>query len=480
MKRIVNASILFVLALILCVFVACASFETPNNGDSGSDGVVYQLSENGSHAIVVGYVGTATDVVIANSFENMLVKEIAKFAFYENNYITSVTIPSSVTTIGCGSFSNCKALTKVIMGENVSLIDIGAFSGCSALTSINIPDSVKSIADAAFSSCNSMIKVSMGENVTRIGQNVFYNCNALTVYYGGANLEEKGWAKNWNSSCCPVVLNCKYNEVATDGYIYTVLGGVRYALQDGRAKVVRQPLNIKTANIPDAVTYKDIVYNVTKIEECAFEDCEMLVSVIISSNVVTIESFAFNDCELLTIYCEATSKPNGWYTSWNSSHSPVVWNCNENDIADDGYIYTIVDEIRYALRDEKAKVILQSQNVVTANIPSTIKHKDIDYAISAIEDKAFYDSISLASVTIGEEVETIGKQAFWNCNSLINIDIPKNVTVIGDGAFYSCDLLKNLNFNGTITEWNLIKKGEAWNHNVSASLVKCSDGNVKF
>jgi len=41
--------------------------------------------------------------------------------------------------------------------------------------------------------------------------------------------------------------------------------------------------------------------------------------------VTSIGSYAFFGCSSLTIYCEATSKPSGWYSDWNYSNRPVVW-----------------------------------------------------------------------------------------------------------------------------------------------------------
>ena len=64
---------------------------------------------------------------------------------------------------------------------------------------------------------------------------------------------------------------------------------------------------------------------VTKIGDGAFEYCFELVSIVIPSSVTTIGQSAFNLCWELTIYCEATSKPSGWDTNWNSYNCSVYW-----------------------------------------------------------------------------------------------------------------------------------------------------------
>lgn len=74
--------------------------------------------------------------------------------------------------------------------------------------------------------------------------------------------------------------------------------------------------NLTSITIPNSVT---------SIESYAFAYCYNLTSITIPNSVISIESYAFADCKRLTIYCEVTSKPSGWSSSWNESNRPVVW-----------------------------------------------------------------------------------------------------------------------------------------------------------
>jgi len=47
--------------------------------------------------------------------------------------------------------------------------------------------------------------------------------------------------------------------------------------------------------------------------------------VVIPNSVTSIGGYAFYNCSNLTIYCEATSQPWGWESSWNISNRPVYW-----------------------------------------------------------------------------------------------------------------------------------------------------------
>lgn len=69
------------------------------------------------------------------------VKTIEKYAFYSTD-ITSVTIPSNVTTVKGWAFSRCSSLSKVVLENGVQSIYDSAFLGCGALKEIHLPKSI--------------------------------------------------------------------------------------------------------------------------------------------------------------------------------------------------------------------------------------------------------------------------------------------------------------------------------------------------
>lgn len=81
-----------------------------------------------------------------------------KNLYINNEFVTSIIIPDSVTRISDSAFYNCN-LTSVIINDNVTRIESAAFKGCS-LTSVTI-----------------------GNGVTRIGYEAFRDCNNLTSVY---------------------------------------------------------------------------------------------------------------------------------------------------------------------------------------------------------------------------------------------------------------------------------------------------------
>ena len=60
------------------------------------------------------------------------------------------------------------------------------FSGCSGLTSITIPSSVTSLDYSCFSNCSRLTSITIPSSVTSLGENCFYGCSGLeTVYFKG-------------------------------------------------------------------------------------------------------------------------------------------------------------------------------------------------------------------------------------------------------------------------------------------------------
>ncbi len=103
-----------------------------------------------------------------------------KEAFKKCSFLTSVTIPNSVTTIGRSAFECCSGLTSVIIPNSVTSIGDYAFDYCSGLTSVTIPNSVTAIGGFAFRSCSGLTSVTIPNSVTSIGPSAFSGCSGLT------------------------------------------------------------------------------------------------------------------------------------------------------------------------------------------------------------------------------------------------------------------------------------------------------------
>ncbi len=86
------------------------------------------------------------------------VESIEYNAFFGNENLTSVTLPSSVTIIDSYAFAKCTNLQSVTLSENLLFIWENAFEG-TAIEQITIPASAKNIGANAFKDCASLRSV---------------------------------------------------------------------------------------------------------------------------------------------------------------------------------------------------------------------------------------------------------------------------------------------------------------------------------
>ncbi len=446
-----------------------------------------------------------TELVIPNT-----VTSIPSYAFYGTN-ITSVTIPDSVTSIGSYAFDGCNSLANInylgtiddwckikglyylmynntinktlvidgkeITGElvipnTITAISSGAFYGTNII-SVTIPDSVTSIGDSAFRLCSSLTSVTIPDSVTSIGDEAFYRCNSL------ANINYLGTIDDW----------CKIDELNHLMYYST---SNKTLVIDGKEITGELVIPNTITAIPSSAFYNTNITSVTfeensqctSIGDFAFHDCNNLTSITIPDSVTLIGSYVFSDCssltsvtipdsvtsisicvflncEALTIYCEATCNASGWTEDWNKLNNiidntiyiPVVWDCKNNKIATDGYMYAVIYGIRYSLKDNVATVVKQPVNITIAIIPDSVTYEGTNYSVTSIGEHAFRGCSELTSVTIPDSVTSIGSSAFDGCSSLTSVTIPSGVTSIGSDAFNYCINLANINYLGTIADW---------------------------
>ena len=91
-----------------------------------------------------------------------------------------VSIPSGVKSIGSFAFACCAGLTSVTIPSGVTSIGARAFILCEGLTSMTIPSGVTRIENSTFSSCSKLKSVTIPFGVTSIGDGAFSNCSGLT------------------------------------------------------------------------------------------------------------------------------------------------------------------------------------------------------------------------------------------------------------------------------------------------------------
>ena len=190
---------------------------------------------------------------VYSSIDGVLYNKDVTNLLYCPRHKTSVTIPTSVTSIGNYAFYKCSSLTSVSIPNSVTSIGNYAFYKCSSLTSVSIPNSVTSIGDKAFYECSSLTSVTIPNSVTSIGDDIFYNCSSLT-------------------------------SVTIPDSVTSIGRSAFYGCR-----------SLTSVTIPNSVTSIGIF---------AFDGCSSLTSVTIPNSVTSIGDAAFQNCNLKTIYVQ--------------------------------------------------------------------------------------------------------------------------------------------------------------------------------
>ena len=105
--------------------------------------------------------------------------------------LTYVKWTAGVPAIPAGCFTECNALKKVEIPEGVTKIESNgqysaAFFKCSNLDTITLPSTLETIGDWTFSGCTGLTNLLLKSNVSEIGENTFSGCEnlKLSVYPG--------------------------------------------------------------------------------------------------------------------------------------------------------------------------------------------------------------------------------------------------------------------------------------------------------
>ena len=103
-----------VFAVLLALFMAAGVAEEERTDDGGQ--WKYVLEEFG--AVITGYVEEPSDdLAIPEELDGHPVTGIGDNAFYENERIMSVIIPTSMKRIGEAAFYDCRSLEMVILSD---------------------------------------------------------------------------------------------------------------------------------------------------------------------------------------------------------------------------------------------------------------------------------------------------------------------------------------------------------------------------
>jgi len=178
-------------SLILSALILASAFQTALGEQKVLGDFVYEVVTLGgggsasgeSYVRIIKFQGSEISVAFPSEIEGLPVKILGRgntAIFLYQNPTTSISIPTSVTTIESRAFVGCSLLTSISIPESVTQIGSEAFAYCSSLQNINLPTGLTSIENSAFSFCSSLTSLTIPNSVTSIGEGAFYSCTGLT------------------------------------------------------------------------------------------------------------------------------------------------------------------------------------------------------------------------------------------------------------------------------------------------------------
>ena len=428
-----------------------------------------------------------------------------KRLYLNDELVTDLVIPDSVTSIGVKAFYKCSGLTSVTIGNGVTSIGVEAFRGCSGLTSITIPDNVTSIGEYAFCGCSGLISVTIGNGVTSIGVEAFRGCSGLTSITIGNGVASIG---SWAFSNCSRLTEIHITDLAAWCNINGLCELMEY--ESNNKKLYLGEKLVTDLVIPDSVTSignyafrgcsglisvtigngvtsigveafsgcsgltsVTIGNGVTSIGSCAFSGCNGLTSVTIPNNVASIDVCAFSGCtELTNVIWNAENCTKAGYNRvyiklYDRYEDYTVFkDCSKLTNVTIGYNVKRIPSYAFYLCKRLTNIYITDLaawcnisglgNLMNSGLNLYLNGElatnlVIPDSVTSIRDNAFRGCSNLTSVTIGNGVTSIGSAAFENCSGLTSVTIPDGVISIGRYTFSSCSKLTSITIPDGVT-----------------------------
>ena len=421
---------------------------------------------------ITDYIGTSTIVNIPHYINEVTVKSIRSYAFFNNDLI-EVTIPNSVESIGYAAFANNKLikvtipdsvriivteafrnnqLTEVTISNNIEIIDERTFYN-NKLMSVTIPDRVIEIKSSAFEN-NLLTSVTIPNNVRIIGEHAFRNNHLKSISIGRsvARIEKFAFRNN----------QLKYVTIPNS---VTHIG--EYAFSNNQLQKVTIPNSIRSIeycsfsnNQLDSVVIPD---SVTTIGERAFEK-NLLTSVTIPNSVTLIGVDAFNDNLLTSVTIPNSVSKMGKNAFKNN---PISSASIPNSIKELYYIFTditnpTVEEIKEYCFDKflEYRYIKAGSDIRSTPNGTIIETLEMPIYVSGVIEGSsfkFTHKGRTAYVSMSETTESPPPISGYTVNSVNVRVVPvENGDIIGSfpaGRKVSGTLVGNwvkLNYSGTI------------------------------
>lgn len=365
----------------------------------------------------------------------------AKMKFRRNKKIKKVIIKKGVTSISYEAFALCKNLNSVTIPSTVKTIGIRSFYG-TKISKITVPSKTKTIGQGAFGSCKSLKTIVMpGDFKLKLEEDT----------------DDKLWyVASDQSAVDTITFNTKLKlanvsylsannlVVAKNDPSYQSIEGVIYT-KDGKG-IVRVPQKRTELKIKEGCTefnMQSVLYNSTDSEGDEFNNCSKLKKIVIPSSVKSINKIKYKTdradaCDMHVDTIEIAPK------DFDANSLYALGSSLGKNITIESLMKLLPDQITYKdhMYITKDHGLLKYDGK-DANV-------EIPEEITWIAPEAFYRNETLKNVKLPSKITTIEENTFYGCSELEVVIIPDQVTMIGKSAFDECTVLKSVTFGKSL------------------------------
>ena len=469
-----------------------AQWELPPKIETPTEEEEFSYKVISKEAWITSYNGSDTDVIIPDTIDGYDVTHIESSAFANKAFITSVSIPDTITDIGTSAFIGCSGLTEIDLPDALVHIGTGTFNMCYGLEEIVIPASVKMIEYGAFYACTNLSSVFFEGDAPTVDKNAFEKCASdMTIYY---YLSSDGWTTpEWTDSAD----YSTYPTIQIDDSSRILVSGscgdrVTWSLNGGGTLLISGSGDMydysKVYNVPwydytDDIMAIAVNEGVTYIGRNAFNGCENAKNIKLASTLTGIEDRAFTGCSSIKgINIPANVSYIGYDVfsgCWNLKEITV--DSNNTSFSTDSYGVLYDDKhnellafpvgsslTTYRMRDGYTKIASYAfegcEQLTQVILPDSLEW---------IKSNAFEDCYGLKKIIIPAATKNIGERAFSYCEGLTSVYFEGNVPTFEENVFDECSSALQLYYYAGSIGWSAPRWTDR--HNVTFNTVKIGD-----
>ena len=330
------------------------------------------------------------------------ITSIGDYAFTTCASLKSINLPTGLTSIGHAAFSNCKSLEEITIPTTVTELGSYAFNLCASLKRVTVNADIDTIPESAFNGCTAINELTVSSTVKKVEANAFAECEKIRKIVAPACVLNKSMMRNIISAEITGGETIEGDIFAGTGLVSIVIGDSIKTIAEGAFEGCD-----KLEHVAISTTS-----SLEKIGANAFANCYRLTSIVIPEKVTGVANDTFTGCYRLAAIYKLTSKV--------EISAPNVYKVLTDINEETGYINDAASEDGYLFLDHNGNVILIGYlgNKNALELPATSPN-GTPYSVGM----GAFIGLGLQSITIPENV-TVSENTFIGCTTLTKVTAP--------------------------------------------------------